>query len=193
MDEPTSVVGLEQAARTLGGWCWAERRCFEILGGWVRDTDEHALKALFARHSRHHAWRAERWAEILPRAYVPDADALIAGDADTEVFDLAGTEDPSANRVAAHYDVLYPALLAAYQASPVVMHPVTDGPALRAIRIILGDAAHDFGEIEALRTQLALGTVHPPLLAHLRVAVEKRQVSVVEEGKPASVFRRWGS
>ena len=193
MAEPLPVVGLEQAARTLGGWCWAERRCFEILGGWVRDTDEHALKALFARHSRHHAWRAERWAEILPRAYVPDADALIVGGADAEVFDLAGTEDPSASRVVAHYDVLYPALLAAYQASPVVMHPVTDGPALRAIRIILGDAAHDFDEINALRAQLALGTVHPPLLAHLRVAVEKHQVSVVEEGKPASVFRRWGS
>ena len=193
MAEPLPVVGLEQAARTLGGWCWAERRCFELLGGWVRDTDEHALKALFARHSRHHAWRAERWAEILPRAYVPDADALITGGADDEVFDLAGTEGPSANRVVAHYDVLYPALLAAYQASPVVMHPVADGPALRAIRIILGDAAHDFGEIEALRQQLALGTVHSPLLAHLRVAVEKRQVSVVEEGKPASVFRRWGS
>lgn len=193
MAEPVPVVGLEQAARTLGGWCWAERRCFEILGGWVRDTDEHALKAMFARHSRHHAWRAERWAEILPRAYVPDADALIAGGADAEVFDVAGTEGPSACRVVVHYDVLYPALLAAYQASPVLMHPVTDGPALRAIRIILGDAAHDLFEVKALRTQLALGTVHSPLLAHLRVAVEKHQVSVGEGGKPASVFRCWGS
>ena len=24
---------------------------------------------MFAAHSRHHAWRADRWAEILPRAY----------------------------------------------------------------------------------------------------------------------------
>ncbi len=193
MAEESPVVGLERAARTVGGWCWAERRCFEILGGWVRDADEPALKAMFARHSRHHAWRADRWAEILPRAYVPSADSLVVGGLDGGIFDLMGTHGPSANGVAAHYDVLYPALLAAYQDSIVVMHPVTDGPALRAIRIILGDAFYDFGEVEVLRSELALGVVDVSLLAHLRVALKKNQVRVVEQGNSASVFRRWGS
>jgi hypothetical protein len=187
------VVGLERAARTIGAWCWAERRCFELLGGWVHDTPEPALKALFARHSRHHAWRAERWAEILPRAYVPPVDELIAAGPGAEAFDLAGTVGPSARRLVAHYDVVYPAVVSAYESSPAGMHPVTDGPALRAIRIIVGDARHDLEEAASVRQRLIGGTSEPTELVHLREAVASSQVSEVVEGMPIPLFRRWGS
>jgi len=190
---PPSLVGLQDTARSLGRWCWAERRCFEVLGGWVRDTPEPELKALFARHSRHHAWRADRWAEILPRAYVPTASELVTGGSDTIVFDLLGTEGPSANRLVAHYDVVYPALLAAYETSTAVMQPVTHGPALRATRIILGDAAHDLAEASSVVGRYAGGSVDSPVLRHLRHALAKIQVSGAEVEEPVSAFRRWGS
>ena len=187
------VVGLERAARTLGAWCWAERRCFEVLGAWVHDTPEPALKALFARHSRHHAWRAERWAEILPRAYVPPEGDLIAVGTGAEVFDLMGSVGPSARRLVAHYDVLCPALLSAYESSPAGMHPVTDGPALRAIRIVVGDMQHDLDEASSVRRQLIGGTTELSELVQLREAVAACRISEVVEGMPLPLFRRWGS
>lgn len=189
----TTVVGLEAAARRLGSWCWAERRLFEILGGWVRDTPEAPLKALFATHSRHHGWRAERWAEVLPGAYVPGPEELIVGGAAGELFEALAAIEPSALRATAHYHVVYPALLAAYEASPVVMNPVTDGPALRAIRIIVGDAQHDLLEADAVCQRLPGGISDLVHLTQLRDAVAKMQVSGAEVGNPAPMFQRWGS
>jgi hypothetical protein len=187
------VVPLQDAARKIGAWCWAERRCFELLGGWVHDTPEPSVKALFARHSRHHAWRSERWAEILPGAYVPPPAELTAPTAEASWFDRMGTDSPSASRLVGHYHVLYPALLAAYDASPVVMHPVTDGPALRAIRIILGDARHDLAEAETVIQQFRSRDSGLPDLVDLRGHVENSLVSQAGARNPASAFRRWGS
>lgn len=187
------LVGLHDAAAKIGAWCWAERRCFEILGGWVADTTEPDVQVLFATHSRHHAWRAERWEEILPRAYVAAADQLIAAPADAVAFDLLEALEPTGKRVAGHYDVLLRALLAAYEASPAVMNPVTDGPALRAIRIIVGDIVHDLTEAESVSRHMPGGISGLDHLTQLRDAVAKIQVSEAKSGFTAFAFRRWGS
>lgn len=187
------VVELATAARRIGAWCWAERRCFEILGGWVRDTDEPHVAALFAVHSRHHAWRAERWAEILPRAYVPDVEELTAVPEDAALFDLLDREAATGNRLIGHYHVLYRAIVSAYEVSPDRMNPVTDGPALRAIRIIVRDAMHDLDEAESVTRTLGGGISGPDHLTQLREAVAKAQVSTTGRGRPTSAIGRWGS
>jgi hypothetical protein len=189
----SDAVGLERAARKLGAWCWAERRCFEILGGWVRDTPEPELKAMLSTHSRHHAWRADRWLEVLPRAYVPPAAELLRPPADDEVFEALAALGPSAQRVAGQYHVVYRNLLMAYEASPTSMNPVTDGPALRAIRIIVGDAVHDLGEAERVASRLPGGISDPDHLTQLHDAVAKVQVRAAESGEATWALQRWGS
>lgn len=187
------VVTLDAAARKLGAWCWAERRCFEILGGWVRDTEEPALKAMFAAHSRHHAWRAERWYEILPRAYVAPVAQLVGDPGDGAVFDaLAGVEG-SGQRLAAHYHLVYRELVSAYEASPDLMSPATDAPALRAIRIIVGDALHDLAEAEVVSTRSLGGISGPDHLTHLHDLVAKVQVRTEKSRAITTSLLCWGS
>ncbi|MCC6433391.1 MAG: hypothetical protein IT196_00020 [Acidimicrobiales bacterium] len=187
------MVPLQAAARKLGAWCWAERRCFEILGGWVRDTEEPAIKAMLAVHSRHHAWRAERWSEILPRAYVAPLEQLVSDPADAAVFDALEAVEGSGQRLAAHYHLVYRELVSAYEASPDLMSPTTDAPALRAIRIIVGDALHDLAEAEVVSTRSLGGISGPDHLTHLHDAVAKVQVRADKSGAITSSLLCWGS
>ncbi len=192
-DQEVGFVGLHGAARIVGGWCWAEQRCFEVLGGWVRDTDHAGAKQMLARHSRHHAWRAQRWAELLPRAYSASPDSLIAPGVDDEaVFDALAALDTVGLRMQAHYHVVYSALLMAYQTSPVVMSSLSDAPALRAIRIILSDGQHDLTEGLALIGDLKRGISDPDHLTQLPPALAKIQVSTHDIEHRARVFHRWG-
>ncbi|MEZ5231256.1 MAG: hypothetical protein R2749_00855 [Acidimicrobiales bacterium] len=187
------MVPLEQAARKLGAWCWAERRCFEVLGGWVRDEPDPVRKAMLAEHSRHHAWRADRWAEVLPRTYVGSMDELVAPPADADVFEaLAGIEG-SAQRLTAHYHVLYPELVSAYRASPDLMSPVSDAPALRAIRIIVGDATHDLAGAELVSPRPPGGISGLDRVAQLHDAVAKVQVRATKSRGITTALLCWGS
>lgn len=187
------LVPLAVAARRLGAWCWAERRCFEVLGGWVADTEDPRLAALFAAHSRHHAWRAAVWEDVLPRAYVPPIEELTAPTADAHLFDALAALQPAGKRLEGHYHVLYRALVSAYEVSPVLMNPVTDGPALRAIRIIVGDASCDLAEASSAPLHPDGGISGPDRLTHLRDAVAKVQVSMAEGGRGTLAIGRWGS
>ncbi|MFN0029194.1 MAG: hypothetical protein ACKV2O_18715 [Acidimicrobiales bacterium] len=190
-----TFVGLHQAARIVGGWCWAEQRCFEVLGGWVRDTSDPAAKRLLAIHSRHHAWRAQRWAELLPRAYSASPEELSSspGPVDQTVFEELDRLATVGRRMQGHYHEVYPALLRAYQTSPVVMSPLSDAPALRAIRIILSDGQHDLAEGRALISKLDRGISDPDHLTQLQQALAKTQVKAHESGHLATVFNRWGA
>ncbi len=194
-ERPFPFMGLHAAARTVGGWCWAEQRCFEVLGGWVRDTQQPAVKHLLAIHSRHHAWRAQRWSELLPRAYTASPEDLTAAPAafDRAVFDTLAGLDTVGLRMQGHYHVVYPALLMVYQTSPLVMSPLSDAPALRAIRIILSDGQHDLAEGMALINKLDGGISDPDHLTQLQQALAKTQVRGHDSGHLATVFRRWGA
>ncbi len=187
------LVGLHAAAAKVGAWCWAERRCFELLGAWVREAEDPMVKAMVSVHSRHHAWRAQRWEEILPRAYAKPAGDLIVASADAEAFEFLDQLQPIGNRLAGHYHVLYPALLEAYEASPVLMSPLSDGPALRATRIILGDGRQDLEEAKSVSGQWPGGISDPDHLTHLRHLVAKTQVSGGNSGDVTTVFQHWGS
>jgi hypothetical protein len=57
---------LESTATRLGGFRWVDLRLFEVVGGWVPDVPEPAVKRWLAGAARHHAWRADQWADRFP-------------------------------------------------------------------------------------------------------------------------------
>ena len=84
--ELPGLFTVEETARRVGNYKWAEMRLFEVLGGWVATVPELDVKMVLGRHTYHHAWHSELWHKRLPelREMNPDRltlDALLVGGA----------------------------------------------------------------------------------------------------------------
>jgi len=136
---------LEDSARRIGHHAWIELRLFEILGGWVTAVPELEAKAVLATQSYHHAWHAELWHGLLPSVPHLHAPDLVApADPTTaEQIDSLTAATGTVDRLAGLYEVVLPALIAAYQDHLKRTTPVTDGPTIRALRLVLADEEAD--------------------------------------------------
>lgn len=139
---------LAESARRFGHYLWAERRLFEVLGGWAGDTEDPATRPVFASHAAHHAWRAGLWRDRLPRARGLDVDAL-AGPANAELvalFDEVATPGPAdtVGRLVGVYRVIVPHLGRAYLYHLDRLVPSSDGPTMRYLRLVLFDQLADW-------------------------------------------------
>jgi hypothetical protein len=158
MSEPSSSrapLSLEASARRIGHYCWIEMRAFEILGKWTAAVPEPAVKAALATHSRQHAWHAELWHDLFPvigetgvdsyiapssPALLPFVDALAAPEAaDLTIEKLAGT-----------YRVLLPHTAITYRDHLDHASPISDGPTIRVLRLVLSDQLDHWQVGEAL-------------------------------------------
>jgi hypothetical protein len=72
---------IEESARAVGAWAWAESSLFEVVGAWVASTDSPSAKIYFDACSQHHGWRAQLWRSLLPPAGAPfyPSEAGLAG------------------------------------------------------------------------------------------------------------------
>ncbi|HET6832794.1 MAG TPA: hypothetical protein VFH30_02920 [Acidimicrobiales bacterium] len=169
---PRAALSLEASARRIGHYCWIEMRAFEILGAWTASVPEPAVKAALATHSRQHGWHAGLWHDLIPvigeagpvpsgpvrnakrgngpggasfiappsAAHIAFAEALAAPDApELTIEKLAGT-----------YRVLVPHAVSAYGDHLDRASPVSDGPTIRALRLVLSDQLDHWHEGEAL-------------------------------------------
>lgn len=151
-----ALTTLAESARLAGHHAWAERRLFEILGGWVTTTADPGAKLLLDRHSHHCAWRARQWYERLPVLADVDRDAL-AGEADPDLapaMDLLAATEGTAARLAGVYRFALPRLWAAYQRHHDRAGPAGDGSTQRTLGIVRPDVAADWQEGEALLQNL---------------------------------------
>src|SRR6476646_3320468 len=64
--ELPGLFTVEESARRVGNYKWAEMRLFEVLGGWVATVPELDVKLVLGRHTYHHAWHSELWHKRLP-------------------------------------------------------------------------------------------------------------------------------
>lgn len=71
---------IEQSARRIGHHAWVEMRLFEVLGRWSGTVSDPRVRAVFATHSRQHAWHAELWHGLLPALPHLPAAELVAPD-----------------------------------------------------------------------------------------------------------------
>jgi hypothetical protein len=148
-------VLLEESARRAGQFAWLEARLFEVLGRWVTSTPEAAVKVHLAAESRHHAWHAELWRQRLPVAAGFDPDRLVMSPNDALAAAVEGLRgaDMTAERLAALYGGVLPALVTAYRDHLAATDAVADGPTIRWLGFILEDeTAHQRAGDELLES-----------------------------------------
>jgi hypothetical protein len=151
---------IEQSGRRIGQHAWFEMRLFETVGSWVVSIAELEVKSVLAAQSHHHAWHAELWHGLLPS--IPDlrtADFIAPADDATRalVDSLAEPVEPDSavERLVRLYRDVIPRLIAAYRDHLDRTTPVTDGPTIRALHLVLSDEEDDRLAGESLLAGLA--------------------------------------
>jgi hypothetical protein len=173
-------VILEEAARLAGAFCWGESRLFEVLGGWVADTDETDAKLMFDRHSRHHAWRAGQWRERLPVLAGADPDSLVVPPSprlEAAYYALADT-DGTVGRLAGAYRFALPRLAGWYRSYRDAANPASDGSGLRTAEIVSRDVHHDWRDGELLLQTVLTDDASVTRAAHAVAALERLSVGL---------------
>jgi hypothetical protein len=139
---------MDETARMVGAWAWAEDRLYEVLGGWVASTVDPATKVYFDSASMHHAWRAQLWRERLPARLVaaPGADDLVrplSDGVETAMKALSNLEG-DVGRLAAYCRVVLARAVVAYQDWRSRCSPAGDGPVARVLGIVVADVVGDW-------------------------------------------------
>src|SRR5205085_6961711 len=157
--ELPGLFPVEESARRVGNYKWAEMRLFEVLGGWVATIPELDVKLVLGRHTYHHAWHAELWHKRLPelREMNPDRLTLPANE-HVERFMTAITEPEEPARtiekLVGVYRVLLPHKIAAYTYHLNNTSTITDAPTIRSLRLVLNDELEDWRDGEMLLQSL---------------------------------------
>ncbi|MGQ0617322.1 MAG: hypothetical protein ACT4PW_10085 [Acidimicrobiia bacterium] len=142
-DSGPNWIGLAESARRFGHYRWFEQRLFEILGRWVQDIPENDVKLCLDTHSQHHVWHAEVWRERLPVLRQVDPDLLTRppNDAFVAFVEALAAPSPPGNieRLVGAYRVAVPHLVVVYGEHLAHASPVSDGPAIRALGLVLTD------------------------------------------------------
>ncbi len=177
-------LSLEEAARVAGHARWLEDRLFSILGAWVGVEPDPAAKALFAAHSRRHAWHAAVWRDRFPRVAHLDVDALTVPassrvSAAVESLGAATDAGPEAGleRLGLLAQLLS-VLVAGYRERLAAAHLLADGPTVRWLGFVLADEVAALGEVRALvsgrgaASRLQVHDIGPEALLGLRLRRE---------------------
>jgi len=100
---------------------------------------------VLATQSYHHAWHAELWHGLLPSVPHLHAPDLVtpADSATTDQIDSLTAATGTVERLSGLYEVVLPGLIATYSDHLERSTPVTDGPTIRALRLVLADEEED--------------------------------------------------
>jgi hypothetical protein len=152
---PRAPLSLEASARRIGHYCWIEMRAFEILGAWAATVPEPAVKAALATHSRQHGWHAEVWHDLLPVIGETGVDSYIAPaspalGAFVEALAAPEAADLTIEKLVGACRVLLPHTAVTYADHLDHASPISDGPAIRGLRLVLSDQLDHWHEGEAL-------------------------------------------
>jgi hypothetical protein len=146
---------VEESARRVGNYKWAEMKLFEALGGWVATVPELDVKMRLGTHCYKHAWHAELWHKRLPelREMNPDRLTHPANDAMVRFVDaLTEPEAPelTIEKLVGVYRVFIPHFIAAYTFHLNNTSRITDAPTIRSLTFILQDEFDDWRDGEMM-------------------------------------------
>ena len=157
--ELPGIFSVEESARRIGNYKWAEMRLFEALGGWVATVPELDVKIVLGRHTYHHAWHAELWHKRLPelREMNPDRLTLPANAAFERFMDAV--REPEApehtiEKLVGVYRVLIPRFIGVYTYHLNGTSTIADAPTIRSLKFILQDEFDDWRDGEMLLQSL---------------------------------------
>ena len=193
----SAALPLEELARRAGAYCWLEGRLFETLGGWVPTVPEPEVKLALAAHAREHAWHAGLWKERLPLTREMSPERLTApASAQVEAFAAAlaeaRSEDQTIEKLVGAYRVLLPRMIVAYSEHLRVTTEVTDGPVVRALRLVLRDEMEGWARGEELIQSLLRNEGHVRRAADHQALLEVMLATAApaQTGLPADVNGR---
>jgi hypothetical protein len=146
---------VEETARRVGHYKWAEMRLFEALGGWVATVPELDVKMRLGTHTYHHAWHADLFNKRLPELREMNTERLTApANEHIEEFFAALTEpeapEQTLEKLVGVYRVLIPHKIAAYTYHLNNTSTITDAPTIRSLKFILQDEFEDWRDGEML-------------------------------------------
>lgn len=177
---------LAVTASLVGGYRWIEQRLFELLGGWAAEATRPELRVHLDEQSARHAWHASLWADRLPVRDGVSADELTVAPAVAArvlvVLDESGSE--TASLMAGLYRVVLPRLVTGYTRHLGSTAPVSDGPVIRALRLVLTDEIEDWHAGERLVQGLL---TRPDDVAAVSALLQKLESAVVEPGTSAGL------
>ena len=153
--ELPGLFSVEETARRVGNYKWAEMRLFEVLGGWVATVPELDVKLVLGRHTYHHAWHAELWDKRLPELREMNTNRLTQPANDAFVAFMDAVREPEApehtiEKLVGVYRVLIPRFIAAYTYHLNATSKITDAPTIRSLTFILQDEFEDWRDGEML-------------------------------------------
>ena len=154
--ELPGLFDVEESARRVGNYTWAEMRLFEALGGWVATVPELDVKMRLGTHCYKHAWHAELWHKRLPELREMNPDRLTVPANDDMVAFVDALTEPEApeltiEKLVGVYRVLLPALHRGLHVPPERARvQITDAPTIRSLKFILGDEYDDWREGEMI-------------------------------------------
>jgi hypothetical protein len=197
-----AAFGLFEGAALLGTYSWVERRLFELTGAWAAQAELPAVRLFLDRSSLEHAWHAELLAQRLPVLRGVDPASFqrplgALGPLVDSLEELWSRPEPvrSPAVLAGLGRLVLPALLDTYRAHLERAVPWTDGPAMRALRLVMADEEAAQGDAEALLIRWPLDE---EASTTLRQAIEARdKATAALEGHlvefPAHLERARGS
>jgi hypothetical protein len=157
--EPPGLFSVEDTARRVGNYKWAETRLFEVLGGWVATVPELDVKMVLGRHTYHHAWHAELWHKRLPELREMNQERLtMPPNAEFETF-MDSVREPEGpeltiEKLVGVYRVLIPRFIGVYTYHLNGTSRITDAPTIRSLTFILQDEFEDWRDGEMLLQSL---------------------------------------
>jgi hypothetical protein len=127
---------VDDSARRIRNYRYAEERMLRALGGWIALTPELPAKLLFGRHVWDCAQHADLWGRRLPELRAPAQQSEPANERMVKFMDLlesAETARQTVERVAGVYRVLKPHLVTVYAHHLANANPVYEPPTRRIL------------------------------------------------------------
>jgi hypothetical protein len=127
---------VDDSARRIRNYRYAEERMLRALGGWIALTPELPAKLLFGRHVWDCAQHADLWGKRLPELRAPAQQSEPANDRMVKFMDLLeSAEGPrqTLERVAGVYRVLKPHLVTVYARHLASANRVYEPPTRRIL------------------------------------------------------------
>jgi hypothetical protein len=129
-------LSVDDSARRIRNYRYAEERVMRVLGGWIALTPELPAKLLFGRHVWDCAQHADAWGRRLPELRAAAHQSEPANDAMVAFMEtLESPEGPrqTLQRIAGVYRVLKPHLVTVYTRHLASTNPVYEPPTRRIL------------------------------------------------------------
>jgi hypothetical protein len=157
--ELPGIFSVEESARRVGNYKWAETKLFEVLGGWVATVPELDVKLVLGRHAWFHAEHAKRWDERLPELREMNRERLNEPPNPEFATFMEAVREPEAaeltiEKLVGTYRVLIPRFIGVYTYHLNGTSRITDAPTIRALTFILQDEFETWRDGEMLLQSL---------------------------------------